>query len=69
MAKTAIVKARVDEELLNQLDLLVADSGVGDRSDHIRRALQLYLSSQRPTSAYHDGADLSPVRESEASDD
>ena len=73
MAKTAVVRARIDESLLDRLDTLVASS-IGDRSDHIRKALQEYLDSQpqrrHVTLEYRaDGPSLSPVSESETPND
>lgn len=46
MAKTAMIWARVDEETVQALDEIVA-SGPGDRSDHIRQALDAYIQDQR----------------------
>jgi predicted transcriptional regulator len=42
MAKTAVVKARVDAAMLVALDEVVAAS-VGDRSDHVRKAVEEYV--------------------------
>lgn len=46
MPKTAMLRARVDEELVRQLDEVVSVS-TGDRSDHIRQALEIYIRDQQ----------------------
>jgi len=46
MPKTAVLRARVDAELVRQLDEVVSVS-TGDRSDHIRQALEIYIKDQR----------------------
>lgn len=46
MAKTAVVKARVDAAMLVALDEVVAAS-VGDRSDHVRKAVEEYVRIRR----------------------
>ncbi len=46
MAKKAMIWARVDEEMVKELDEIVAVSP-GDRSDHIRQALAIYIKEQR----------------------
>jgi metal-responsive CopG/Arc/MetJ family transcriptional regulator len=46
MPKTAAIKARIDEDMLKELDEIVA-AGPGDRSDHIRQALDIYIQDQR----------------------
>ena len=42
MAKTAMLWARVEDETIEKLDEIVAAS-IGDRSDHIRKALDEYI--------------------------
>jgi metal-responsive CopG/Arc/MetJ family transcriptional regulator len=46
MAKKATIWARVDEDTVKALDEIVA-AGPGDRSDHIRQALETYIQDQR----------------------
>lgn len=49
--KTAIIRARVTPETIQQLDTIVEQS-LGDRSDHIRQAVTEYIwRHQLPTPA------------------
>lgn len=42
MPKTAVLRARIDEATLERFDAIV-DAGIGDRSDHLRAAVQEYI--------------------------
>ena len=46
MPKSAFVSFRIEDEILQALDEIVA-AGPGDRSDHIRQALDAYIQDQR----------------------
>ena len=46
MAKKAMIWARVEDETIQALDEIVA-VGPGDRSDHIRQAVETYIQEQR----------------------
>ena len=48
MVKTEVVKARVDSDLLDRMDLLIETDGSGElnRSIIIREALRRYLQTQ-----------------------
>lgn len=48
MAKEANVVVRLDEELLNRLEVVVAVSRLGTRSDHIRKAIEEYVERHEP---------------------
>lgn len=45
--KTASIKARVTPDTLERLDRIV-EATVGDRSDHIRRAIDDYIAAHEP---------------------
>lgn len=45
--KSVVLFARVQPQMAEELDRIV-DSSIGDRADHIRRALEEYISRHTP---------------------
>lgn len=43
MSKTEVIKVRVTPDQRNKLEAIVRQSGLGDLSDHIRKAVDEYL--------------------------
>lgn len=66
MAKMAYVSARVDQDTLNALNEIVAVSP-GDRSDHIRQALDIYIQEQRKQSRFLRALAAATMADGEAS--
>lgn len=48
---TRLVAFKLPDHLLNRLDALVEQIGVGNRSDHLRRALEEYVARYEQTGA------------------
>jgi metal-responsive CopG/Arc/MetJ family transcriptional regulator len=48
MAKTAVLRARIDEQTVQEFDAIV-EAGIGDRSDHLRAAVIEYIQRHRVT--------------------
>lgn len=57
MPKTAVLRARVDEATLERFDAIV-DAGVGDRSDHLRAAVQEYIRRHGTLAEWAQAAQL-----------
>lgn len=53
MPKNAVLRARVDEETLKRFDAIV-EASVGDRSDHLRAAVQEYIAGHQAMMAFTD---------------
>lgn len=58
MSKTEVIKVRITADQRSRLEAVVRQSGIGDLSDHIRKALDEYIrrsdggvSSDDPSSA------------------
>jgi len=49
MAKDVSVIFRVDEEIVAKLDQIVAEVALGNRSDHLRKALIEYVQRHEKT--------------------
>lgn len=57
MAKTAMLWARVEDETIVKLDEIVAAS-IGDRSDHIRKALDEYIRRHQVKAEWAEASTL-----------
>ena len=49
MAKDVSVIFRIDEDVVTELDQIVAEVGLGNRSDHLRKAVVEYIHRYKIT--------------------